>query len=243
MSDNTNWETPAESNDPVSSDPTPTEPAVAHLNLDEQAPESTPAPDLGAVDAPIPATPVAGPSDLNLGDPAQVAQATYGETQQAYQQPTVSDPTEPQPSYAPQQGYAPPPQQGYQPPPPAPYYPQQGYAPGMMNPNEETTWAMAAHWSALVGTVIGLGFLGPLLVMLIKGPESPRVRAAAVESLNFEITYIIAMIVSLVATIVLVGFVTLFLLPLAWLVLRIVATVAASKGEDYRYPATIRLVK
>lgn len=102
---------------------------------------------------------------------------------------------------------------------------------------------MAAHWSALVGTVIGLGFLGPLLVMLIKGPESPRVRAAAVESLNFEITYIIAMIVSLVATIVLVGFVTLFLLPLAWLVLRIVATVAASKGEDYRYPATIRLVK
>ncbi|MCG2806324.1 MAG: DUF4870 domain-containing protein [Propionicimonas sp.] len=107
---------------------------------------------------------------------------------------------------------------------------------------EENTWAAAAHWSALVASLVGLGFAGPLLVYLIKGPESPRVKAAAAESLNFEITFIIAMLASLVAMIVIVGFVTIFVFPIVWLVLRIVASVAAARGEDYRYPFAIRLV-
>ncbi|HAM45476.1 MAG TPA: DUF4870 domain-containing protein [Propionibacteriaceae bacterium] len=112
-----------------------------------------------------------------------------------------------------------------------------------MNVAEENTWASAAHWSALLATVVGLGFLGPLLIMLIKGPESPRVRAAAVESLNFEITYIISMLASVLLMFIFIGFITIFILPIIWLVLRIIASVAASKGEDYRYPVNIRLVK
>ena len=65
----------------------------------------------------------------------------------------------------------------------------------------------------------------------------------AVESLNFEITFIIAMVVSALLTLLLVGLVGLIAFPIAWLVLRIVASVQTSNGNDYRYPATLRLVK
>jgi uncharacterized protein len=210
--------------------PQPAEPVVNPLDLDPAEPSSAPVADLDAVDTPAPATPVAGPPQLNLGDPSQVAQATYGQTQQAYAQPQYSQAPQPGPS-APQPPYP----GGYVPVPVA-----GGYVP--LSWEEENTWAAAAHWSALVASAVGVGFLGPLLVYLIKGPQSARVKAAAAESLNFEITFIIAMIASLLAMFIIVGFVTIAVFPVLWLVLRIVAAVAASKGEDYRYPFAIRLV-
>lgn len=242
MSENTNEETQTPAwEESTSTDSAPAEPATDFLSLDEQDPPVTASPDLGAIDAPVPATPIAGPSNLNLGDPQQVAQATYGQTQQAYQQPQYQ-PVPPQQAYPqsypqgyPQGGYAPG-QTGYPPVPVVPGYQQLSW-------DEENTWAAAAHWSALVAALVGLGFVGPLLVYLIKGPESARVKAAAAESLNFEITFIIAMFVSLLAMIVLIGFVTTPVIAVVWLILRIMAAVAASKGENYTYPLTIRLVK
>jgi uncharacterized Tic20 family protein len=123
---------------------------------------------------------------------------------------------------------------------PVPYVAAQ---PGTLTPDEERTWASAAHWSALVASVVGLGFLGPLLVYLIQGPKSPWVKAQAAESLNFEITYIIAMLASLVGMLIIVGWVTIFVFPLVWLIFRILAAVATSQGRDYRYPVNIRMVK
>jgi uncharacterized Tic20 family protein len=37
--------------------------------------------------------------------------------------------------------------------------------------------------------------------------------------------------------------VTTFILPVIWLVFRIVASVQTANGQDYRYPVNIRLVK
>ncbi|MCC6498303.1 MAG: DUF4870 domain-containing protein, partial [Propionibacteriaceae bacterium] len=108
---------------------------------------------------------------------------------------------------------------------------------------DESTWSSAAHWSAILASFVGLGFLGPLLVLLIQGPKSARVRANAVESLNFEITFIIAMVISVILIFLLIGIVTTILIPLAWLILRILAAVQTSGGQDYRYPVNIRLVK
>src|SRR5687768_8785948 len=77
-------------------------------------------------------------------------------------------------------------------PPGQPGYPQPGVAPGQLSAGEEATWVGAAHWGALVASFIGgLAFLGPLLVLLIKGNESPRVRWHAVESLNFQLSFLI----------------------------------------------------
>lgn len=214
---------------------TPDVPPVNYLDLDDAPAAQAVAPDLDAVEAPRPATPISAPPGFDLGDPEQVAQATYGQTQQSYAQPSYEHP-----SFADQQPYATP----SAPPPYPPAPPTSATLPATtMSSADEDNWASAAHWSALVAQVVGLGFLGPLLVYLIKGPESPRVRAAAAESLNFEITFIIAMIVSVLTMIIVVGLVGVIVFPIVWLVLRIVAAVAAARGEDYRYPVNLRLVK
>lgn len=158
---------------------------------------------------------------------------------------------------APAPGFPPPPAYGEQPPAygeqppaygdqPAPYAqpaaPQQWAGqPGMMTPDEKT-WGGAAHWSALVASLVGLAFLGPLIVLLVKGNESPYVRAQAVESLNFQITMAIAGLVSFVLLFVLIGFILLPLVGIWWLVFTIIGSVKSSGGEMYRYPATIRMV-
>lgn len=192
----------------------------------------------------------------------------YGQPTDAYGQPAPPTPPygqpAPQPPYgAPSTPYGAPPQAAYQQPaaafdpltagygqPPAPGgYPMQPYQPGYpagyaeISPAEEATWASAAHWSPLLLNLAGLGFLGPLIILLVQGGKSARVRANAVESLNFELTFIIAMIVSVILILLLVGIALVIVIPIVWFILRIVAAVAASNGQDYRYPLNIRMVK
>lgn len=119
-----------------------------------------------------------------------------------------------------------------------PYQPyQQG--PGQpMRPDEERTWSLLAH----IGTIV-LGFLAPLIVLLVKGNDSAMVRANSVESLNFQITVAIGYIASSFLMIILIGFITLPIIWIAAVVFAILATIAASKGEPYKYPFALRLVK
>ncbi len=175
------------------------------------------------------------------GGYAQPAQAPYAQSAQA----PHAEPAYQQPPFTAGQPAA----RGYGQQPPAPGYPVQpvpgGYqaAYSGLAPGEEAVWASAAHWSALVASAVGLGFLGPLIIMLTQGPKSARVRANAVESLNFEITFILSMIVSAILMVVLVGFVLLMVIPLVWLILRIIASIQTANGRDYRYPLNIRFVK
>ena len=108
---------------------------------------------------------------------------------------------------------------------------------------DEQTMGMLAH---LLG--IFTGFLGPLILWLIKKDESKYIDEQAKEALNFQIA----------AAIVIFGLLFFMWIPflnvcviiplsLAAHVVRIVfsilGTVAASKGEMYRYPFTLRLIK
>ncbi len=143
----------------------------------------------------------------------------------------------PQPGY----GQAPPGQPGY----PAAGYGQPAYgtpAPGMLSPADERTWGAGAHWSALVALLVGLPFLGPLLVLLIYGNKSAWVRRQAVESLNFQLSMIIYAIVSAILIIVLIGFFLLLAVGALSIIMPIVAAVKVNNGEDFRYPLTIRMV-
>jgi uncharacterized Tic20 family protein len=112
-----------------------------------------------------------------------------------------------------------------------------------LSPADERLWGGAAHWSAIVAMVVALAFLGPLVVLLLKGNESPYVRRQATESLNFQLTILIAGIVSGVLIFVGIGLLLLPLVGLAWLVFTIIGSVKAASGEDYRYPLTLRLVR
>lgn len=114
--------------------------------------------------------------------------------------------------------------------------------------DDSRSWALAAHLSALLSLVVGLPFLGPLVVYLAK-QDDPFVRRHAAEALNFNLSVMLYAVVLLVVTVVLLFVVVgLALIPLfvvlaiGWLVLTCVAATRAGDGEDYRYPLTIRFV-
>jgi len=116
----------------------------------------------------------------------------------------------------------------------------------MSDPTEnERTWGMLAHLSALVGLVVPMigNVLGPLFVSLARGDQSPFVAAHAKEALNFNITVSIAALGCMVLALVFVGFLLGSALFIAWLVLTLIAAIKASDGLSYHYPFTLHLVK
>ena len=104
---------------------------------------------------------------------------------------------------------------------------------------------MIAHLSALAGFVIPFGnVIGPLVVWLIKKDTMPLVDQHGKESLNFQITVMIAVFVCILLMLILIGIFLIFVVGLGALVLTIIAAVKVANGElDYKYPLTLRLIK
>ncbi len=116
---------------------------------------------------------------------------------------------------------------------------------GAAVPKSARTWAMLSHLGGLVGFIMVVPFanlIAPLAIWLIKKDEHPFIDEQGKEALNFQITIIIAMAVSLALTFVLIGFVLVPVVYLAAVILMIIATIKSNEGEHYRYPLTLRLV-
>lgn len=105
-------------------------------------------------------------------------------------------------------------------------------------PGDDKTWAILSHVLTFVG-----GFIAPLVIYLIKKDESPYVRHHAAEALNFQLSILIYAIVSMILILVLIGILLILAVAIGALVFTIIAAIAASNGEEYRYPLTIRFVK
>jgi len=86
-------------------------------------------------------------------------------------------------------------------------------------------------------------FVGPLILWLIKKDEDKFVDDQGKEALNFQITVILASIASGILYFVCIGFLIAIAVAISDIVFCILASVAASKGENYRYPVSLRLVK
>jgi len=114
-------------------------------------------------------------------------------------------------------------------------------APGM-SLETERGWAVGAHLSSFVAAWLALGFMGPLVILLTGGTSSPFVRRHAVEALNFNLSVLLYAAVSALLMLVLVGFLLLPIVGLVYLVATIQGAMAASRGEEYRYPVTIRFI-
>jgi len=109
---------------------------------------------------------------------------------------------------------------------------------------EERTLGMLCH---LLG--IFTGFLGPLILWLVKKDDSAFVAHHGREALNFQITLLLAMVCLGSMTFVLIFFVIgivfvplLFIVPMLALIAEIMAAIAAQNGEWFRYPCCLRLV-
>jgi uncharacterized Tic20 family protein len=132
-------------------------------------------------------------------------------------------------------GYAPPPPPpaaGYGTPPPGAPAPGT-FGSGQLSQQDERMWAMLAHIGAVV-----LGFIAPLIVLLVQGEKSPFTRANAVESLNFQISLLI---VGIPLTIITCGLGAVIFL--VGIVFEIIGGIQANNGTAYRYPAASRLGK
>lgn len=119
--------------------------------------------------------------------------------------------------------------------------------------SDQQTWRVLAHASALIQFLGIPSFVGPLVVWLIRR-DDPVVEPHAREALNFQLSLLIYFAVGTVAAIIaaitiigillaiLIG-VFLVVLVVAEIVFAIVASLAASRGEIYRYPMNLNLIK
>jgi uncharacterized protein len=131
-------------------------------------------------------------------------------------------------------------------------YGPSGYGNGPQTPRDtgnDRTIAILSHLSLFIGalTIGYLGWLVPLILWLVYKDRSPLIRGASAGSFNFAITMLI---VSTVAGILQP---TVILAPIGWvlwvgvfvlsILFPILAAIAANRGEIYRYPLTLPILR
>jgi uncharacterized protein len=109
---------------------------------------------------------------------------------------------------------------------------------------DDKNMAMLSHLLTFAGYVIPFGnILGPLVVYLTKKDQSDYIRHHSAEALNFQVSIMIYVIISVILILVLVGFFLLMAVAIVNVVFTIVAAVKASEGVYYRYPLAIRFIQ
>lgn len=122
--------------------------------------------------------------------------------------------------------------------PPTPFPPPGPPPPQPMSESDARLWAMLSHLSGIIISVIG-----PLIIMLVFGPRNAFVKGQSTEALNFQLTILIAAIISSLLIFVIIGIILLPIVLIVGLVFFIIGGIKAYGGEDYRYPFNIRMVK
>jgi uncharacterized Tic20 family protein len=103
---------------------------------------------------------------------------------------------------------------------------------------EESTQGMLIY---ILGIVTG--FIGPLILWLLKKEQSAFVNDQGKEVLNFQITTFIAYIICFLLSFVVIG---IFLMPvvfICYIIFMIMGAIKANKGIAYRFPFALRLIK
>ena len=108
---------------------------------------------------------------------------------------------------------------------------------------DDRQWAMFAHLSALLmyATVIG-GLIVPLVIWQSKKETSAFVADQAKETLNFQITILLALCAGGVLCWILIGIPIVLGLLLFHFIITIVAAVKSGEGIQYRYPLCWRVI-
>ena len=109
---------------------------------------------------------------------------------------------------------------------------------------DERQWAMLCHVSAMLMYVTAIGgLLAPFVIWLLKRDDMPFVADQGKETINFQITILLALAASIVLMLVVIGFVLFWALLAFHFVVTIVAAVKVTEGVAYRYPFCWRVIK
>ncbi|GAA2175085.1 hypothetical protein GCM10009846_23540 [Agrococcus versicolor] len=231
----------------------PDEPQAPQFGAPPQGGAHQTAPAAGEPAQPFSSPAPGAPSSGAPGQQVPPQQPFGAPGQQAPGQPPYGAPGQQPPYGAPgqQAPYGAPGQQPYG----APQYGAPGqpqYAAGApMSPQDEKQWAMFGHLGG-IAWVIGLGWLGPLIVYLMYKDRSAFVRQESKEALNFQILMTIisvgGSIVVGILTVITFGIASILYLavaaaPLLGIIFGIVGGVRVNAGGSYRYPFNWRIVK
>ncbi len=104
---------------------------------------------------------------------------------------------------------------------------------------DDKLWIILCHLSLL----LGVGFILPFVVYLVKNHDSPAVANHAKEALNFHISVYILGFVAALLCFVIIGIPLLIAVIIGSIVCAIIAAIKASEGSFYRYPFTLRLIR
>jgi uncharacterized Tic20 family protein len=119
--------------------------------------------------------------------------------------------------------------------------------PGPVGPSKsERQWAMGCHLIGLCGVIVPVpaaGLIGALVLWLLKREDGAFIDDQGKESLNFQISLLIYAFACVLLSFIGIGLLLLFPLVIFGFVCIVMATIKASEGSAFRYPACIRLVK
>jgi uncharacterized protein len=108
----------------------------------------------------------------------------------------------------------------------------------------ERNWAMLCHLSALAGFIFPFGgILGPMICWLSRKEESMWVDINGKNSMNFQLSFLLYMILSIPLCFIIVGIPIVFALGTTKLVCSIIASIKSSKGELFKYPLVIPFIQ
>jgi uncharacterized Tic20 family protein len=108
----------------------------------------------------------------------------------------------------------------------------------------ERNWSMLCHLSSFAGFFFPFGgVLGPLICWLSRKDDSQWVNVNGRNSLNFQLSILLYMVLAIPLCFIIVGFPIIFVLGTLKVICVIIASIKASKGVLFRYPLVIPFIQ
>ena len=109
----------------------------------------------------------------------------------------------------------------------------------------ERDWAMLCHLAAIAGYLfIPFGsIIGPLIFWTSRKDNSEWVNLNGKASMNFQLSMLLYLMLTIPLCIILIGFPILVFLKVFQLVCIVIASIKASHGEVFKYPLSIPFIQ
>jgi uncharacterized Tic20 family protein len=108
----------------------------------------------------------------------------------------------------------------------------------------ERNWAMFCHLSAFAGFFFPFGgIIGPLICWLSRKDESTWVNENGKASMNFQLSILLYFVLVIPLCFILIGIPIAIAIGTLKIVCIIIASVRASKGEEFKYPLSIPFIQ
>jgi uncharacterized Tic20 family protein len=111
----------------------------------------------------------------------------------------------------------------------------------------ERNWAMFCHLSAFAGFIVFFipfaGIVATLICWLSRRDESTWVNENGKASLNFQLSILLYLILAIPLCFILIGIPIILIIGTLKIVCIIIASVKASKGEEFKYPLAIPFIQ